>query len=1013
MNKDFLQKGNYFIDDEWWYRQRDRCLNGYEVPNAVVKGGDVFLDGIECFWHGKDLEIPLYDLVFRDSTVWISGRMYFYLNFWPIYGVKKGIVSKTLVHPRFLSLDFFYFYRLVMMFLQKKDGQDVKGRQIGYELPNSEPVLTINGWRKNGDLKIGDKIATRKGTYSPVVNIYPQGIKDVYEMELMDGRKIRCGLKHRWTVYDKGLKKPREKVLTTEEIINFKLYWNCNGGKNVAYRFALPDIEPIPFDENKELFIDPYLLGLLLGDGSLGAAVRLATDDVEIVDYVSNILGKDYTLKRDLTNNNYAIVYYGPRTMVMKKKYGLKSVINKFNVLRQELNLLGLIGTHSYDKFIPDIYKHSLIKQRIELVRGLLDSDGHISPDGKIEFKVVSKQLADDLAYVLRSLGVKVLISSFESKKGYRVYYRVYIKLTHFNPFRLKRKAERFNPNREMYKRVPIIKITKLDYQEESTCIEIKDSDHVYLMKDFVPTHNSEKGAGGIMGYNFTFLSDSINIIVAGIQEDSDHTMERTIIGLDSIANTQFYKERKRGGDSSTKLISKNTGAEIRSLTAKDSPTAVSRFSPFFVLYEEIGKGKKEWSLEVAKYVLPSIETEGVKTGWQLFGGTAGEMNDGVYDLEIRHYNPKDHNILDFPNIFDKDELNSDVRVGHFTGKDQYYIVDEDGNAMRQKSRGEILKRREEKKPKDKYKFITQLPVYASECFLTTSIGFFGEYIVQLLNERKALLQIRSEYRIVRKGRLDPKDPAKPFDGMVWSSDEADGWLQIIEEPEVDEEGHPYINLYKAGVDSYDQDEAHTTNSKGSMHIKKTYNPYIKSAFFNMTVAQIIERPLPEQGGAPTFYKHTAYVCIWYGCQMNIEYANLRIFQWLEDHGFQSLLKERPQLAFAGKILNTQVSNRYGTDRSLKPHILAELADVLTEAYISRMFFLEQVIALSKYKYDPSGKKYNCDITISTAEMEISAKEDILLPVNSRGEMEKKLKENRGYRVFVTGRNGELVSTTV
>jgi len=149
----------------------------------------------------------------------------------------------------------------------------------------------------------------------------------------------------------------------------------------------------------------------------------------------------------------------------------------------------------------------------------------------------------------------------------------------------------------------------------------------------------SEKLAGMWLGYNYTFIPASVNLIVAGLQEDADHTMENATRGLDMLINTQFYLDRKRGGDSKERIISV-TGSQIRAQTAKDKPQTLSRYHPTFVLYEEIGKGKKRWSLEVEHYVKPSLYTTGIKTGYQIGIGTGGDVEEGVYDLEQRYFKP-------------------------------------------------------------------------------------------------------------------------------------------------------------------------------------------------------------------------------------------------------------------------------------------------------------------------------------------------------------------------------------
>lgn len=631
---EFLASGNYIIDEAWWNRQLDRCLNGYEVKNAIVPGGDFLIDGKDALWYGKDCHIPLYDLVIKDGTVFIPGRHYFYLNFWPIYGVREGFHSKTLTNPKFIALDYFFGIRIMMQILQGLDNQELKGRQEGF----------------------------------------------------------------------------------------------------------------------------------------------------------------------------------------------------------------------------------------------------------------------------------------------------------------------------------------------------------------------SEKGGGMVLGYNYTFIKDSLNLIVAGEQADADHTFDNCNRGLHALSNTQFYKERAKGGDNQELIRARHFGSEIRALTAKDKPQTLSRFSPYWVWYEEVGKGKKGWSLRVNRYVKPSIVTEGKRTGYQTYIGTAGEMDEGVFDLEERHYHPERNNILAFPNKFE--ESPSDDRVGHFTGKHWYHIIDEDGNPEVQRSIKDIHEEQALMDAETRYKDMTQRAIYASQAFMTSTVGFFGEYILSLLHKRKNYIMTHREAQIVRTGVLKPIDDKNPFKGMTFS-DDPNGWIKIVEEPERDPDGNLYINLYKGGEDSYDQDEALTSKSRGAFYIRKRLNHITNSPFHEMYVAQIVERPSVEEGGAELHYQHVAFACIYFGCKVNVEYSNMRIFQYFFDHGYEVLLEERPQLAFAGKILDSQVSNRYGTDRALKPYILAILKDRLNEDFVSRMFFVEQIEAFIKFRYDPSGKKYNCDITIASAEAEVMCKEYEFSLVKAAAKSEKK-----GYRTF-------------
>lgn len=635
----FLKENNVFIDREWWQKQATRCIYGYDVPNAIEKGGDAFVDGVDAIWDGDDCYLPQYDLLIKNKTIHITGRHYFYINFWPIYAILPGTNIKGLTTPLFIDMDFLFARRVEMAYEQMKDSQELKARQKGF----------------------------------------------------------------------------------------------------------------------------------------------------------------------------------------------------------------------------------------------------------------------------------------------------------------------------------------------------------------------SEKEAGMLAAYNYTFQEASFNVIVAGDSKDSDHTMENCIRGLDFLINTQFYLERKRGGDNSERLIAKKTLSQIECLTAKDNPQAVSRFSPTLVLYEEVGKGKKSWSIDTAAFVKPSIYAQnGIKTGWQWFIGTGGEMSEGVWDLEQRAYNPREYNLLEFKNIWTKLSTEYGDTVSHFTPAWWMKVIDKDGNSQKVEGLKLIEKEYKEASAKDKYRFRTQTPNFIEDVFLSSDSGYFGQEAIKLLNNRYSLILNTKSLQIERQGILEWINPKKPFEGVRFIAKPNEGWLNIIEEPVRDGNGIPYQNLYEAGVDSYDQDEAKTSNSKGAMYIKKRYLP--GEALYNCSVAEIIERPTIAEGGATTFYMHSVMAAMWYKTQVNIEYSNLRIFDYYTVNGFEVMLKTQPRLAFAGKIANTKVSNRYGTDKSLKPYVLAILKDMLTPDYVDHMFFARQIRALSKFVYDPTGRKYNCDITIATAEAEVACKESEMIPVRKQDEDRDKV----SYKTYVT-----------
>ena len=153
-------------------------------------------------------------------------------------------------------------------------------------------------------MKVGDYLIGIDGKPTKILEVYPQGIKDVYEISLLDGRTVRCGIDHLW--YVKDLTKKKIRPVKLSEMLDKGLTWSINDGKNVAYKYKIPKMSPVEYPE-REYNIPPYVLGILLGDGTLTTTtLKVATNDIEIVQEIERQL-PHCKLIRDTSNNNYLI----------------------------------------------------------------------------------------------------------------------------------------------------------------------------------------------------------------------------------------------------------------------------------------------------------------------------------------------------------------------------------------------------------------------------------------------------------------------------------------------------------------------------------------------------------------------------------------------------------------------------------------------------------------------------------------------------------------------------------
>lgn len=465
--RNFMKKGMFcdtpklsmdYID--YWDSEREKCKKGVII-------------------HGKN------------GKVWYLPRyFYHWLNFLQIYNTE---------HDRFEFpglRDVQYHMALYEMCaeLNGKHCAIVKKRQMASEQPHSEPVLGEYGWTTMGDIKTGDKLWNPDGTLTTILHKSNNGLSDIYEFEFIDGRKTRCGIEHNWEVFDKSAQKI--KVLNTRQLLETGLQKSSiivSGKKCNNFRYYIKNTEPIKFNQSKSFIIPPYVLGAILGDGSISQSVYLCGKDEEIFTRVIKDMGSDYEFSE--RKNMRSILKYKNRfskdnfDKYDNGKYGANPLLRELENLNIKVNDKGV-------KFIPDSYKHASIEDRIALIQGLMDTDGFINSNGNdIHFTNTNKRLVDDFTYIVRSLGIKASIcekkhNRYKGGTFYRVRLSGNIKIDIFG---LSRKRIRFEKRKEKksFNLIPIISIAKLSYREESSCIVVDNPNHLYITKDFIVTHNS------------------------------------------------------------------------------------------------------------------------------------------------------------------------------------------------------------------------------------------------------------------------------------------------------------------------------------------------------------------------------------------------------------------------------------------------------------------------------------------------------------------------------------------
>ena len=372
------------------------------------------------------------------------------------------------------------------------------GMGSGKAQPLDSNILTPNGYIKMGNIKIGDNVIGSDGKFKNVVGIFPQGKRSIFEVKFNDGSTVECCNEHIWSVNSpnrihrtlKNIHKYPYQLKSLKQIIEEGIVDSAGNRKHF-----IPIVKPIEF-EKQELKIDPYVLGCLLGDGSLTTknSISFTSNDQEIVDFIQKKLPLKHIIKKLKTKYVYSII-----SIKMRKNY-----------VNEELLKLNLKKHNSYTKFIPNIYKLGSINQRLELLQGILDTDGYPCKRGGIELTLASKQLIEDAQFIVQSLGgIGRLKEKWIKYKGIkRLYWKLNIKLPpQFEPFKLKRKL---NSNIVCTKYYPNKAISEINYIGEKTaqCILIDSDDHLYCTDYCNLTHNT------LISIGYVEMNDFKKVIV-------------------------------------------------------------------------------------------------------------------------------------------------------------------------------------------------------------------------------------------------------------------------------------------------------------------------------------------------------------------------------------------------------------------------------------------------------------------------------------------------------------------
>ena len=362
----------------------------------------------------------------------------------------------------------------------------------GRAQPVDRQVLTPTGWQAIGTLQVGDLVTGSDGRPTPVLGVFPQGRRPVFELRAQDGAATRCCAEHLWTVRtpDDRRRGKAGRTLRTDEMVGHLR-------RGHEHRFELPVVSSPVELEPQDVPLDPYARGLLLGDRgiTLRRTPSFSTADPELADALEAALpGIELERKSKVDS-------------VLQKVDGRHGGVLVANPVTAALRELGLAETRSATRFVPGQYRRNAPEVRLAVLQGLLDAGGgpvsHAGCSRGVQYATCSRRLRDDVVYLVRSLGgvaySRTPIANGRAPgtaRGREARHRSDVFVLDIRlpegiaPFRLRRKAALYDERGGGRPRRFVESIEPVG-EAETVCIQVGAQDSLYVTDDFLVTHNT------------------------------------------------------------------------------------------------------------------------------------------------------------------------------------------------------------------------------------------------------------------------------------------------------------------------------------------------------------------------------------------------------------------------------------------------------------------------------------------------------------------------------------------
>lgn len=343
------------------------------------------------------------------------------------------------------------------------DGNDVY--IVDYKgLPLDTKIPTKTGWTTIKDIKEGEEIFDKDGNLTKVIHKSDIHYNPCFKITFDNGESIVADHEHRWLVSFRNLDKTfRESILTTEELAKWLI-------EKPRTSYNIPKIKnPQPLNlPDVDLPIDPYVLGCWLGDGSKSCGI-ITNINEKVWEEIQN---RGYSIGDDLSDIHHA---------KMRTVYNIRGILNELGIL--------------HNKFIPDLYMRASYQQRLDLLRGLMDTDGYYHESRKrFVMGTTQKWQAEDLLKLVSTLGIKATIFEVDKKCNGKIFkgWDVCFSTNGLNPFLVRNQSIEF-PEIDKNSFRNIVSVERVD-TVATQCLEVDSPSHTFLFgESMIVTHNTNR----------------------------------------------------------------------------------------------------------------------------------------------------------------------------------------------------------------------------------------------------------------------------------------------------------------------------------------------------------------------------------------------------------------------------------------------------------------------------------------------------------------------------------------